>query len=59
MPKSIRIPGGKAIATRYAVFREELPATCKRVHLTIDELTFNDYLAQVEDWLQVNPRVAG
>ena len=57
MPKSIRIPGGKAMATRYGVFRDELPATCERIHLSIDELTFNDYLAQVEDWLKVNPRV--
>jgi len=56
-PKSIRIPGGKAMATRYSVFREELPATCQEIHLSIDELTFNDYLAQVEDWLEVNPRV--
>jgi hypothetical protein len=53
-PKSVRIPGGKAMAARYKIFRQELPKTCKRAHLSVDELTFNDYVAEVEDWLEVN-----
>jgi hypothetical protein len=53
-PKSIRIPGGSAITSRYQGFREELPSMCEQVDLRIDELTFNDYVAQVEDWLEVN-----
>jgi len=56
-PKSVRIPGGNAIATRYVIFRQELPSTCKKIHLSIDELTFSDYVAQVEDWLEINPYV--
>ena len=55
--KSVRIPGGKAMAARYTIFRQELPAMCRRVHLSVNELTFSDYVAQVEDWLGVNPRV--
>jgi hypothetical protein len=58
MPKAIRIPGGKIMAERYAVFRKELPATCKRIHLSIDELTFNDYLSQIEEWLKGAPAPA-
>jgi hypothetical protein len=57
VPKSLRIPGGKTIAARYAIFREELPAMCERNGLSLHSLTFNDYVAQVEDWLKVNPHV--
>jgi hypothetical protein len=53
-PKSIRIPGGRAIGLRYFAFREELPSLCENVHLSVDELTFKDYLAQVEEWLTRN-----
>jgi hypothetical protein len=53
-PKAVRIPGGKAMAAHYKIFRQELPKTCKRAHLSVDELTFNDYVAEVEDWLEVN-----
>ena len=55
MPKGIRIPGGKIVAARYKAFRKELPATCEKAHLNIDELTFNDYVAQVEEWLKNSP----
>ena len=54
-PKSIQIPGGRAIAVRYRAFRRELPSLCKAVDLTIDELTFKDYLSQVEEWLKDAP----
>ena len=57
-PQSIRIPGGGAIATRYALFRAELPAMCDELHLDPHELTFNDYVVQVEEWLKLNARVA-
>jgi hypothetical protein len=53
-PKSILIPGGRAIGLRYLAFREELPSLCENVHLSVDELTFKDYLAQVEEWLTRN-----
>jgi hypothetical protein len=56
--RSIRIPGGKTVGDRYAIFRRELPAMCESYSLRIDELTFNDYVAQMEDWLTLNPHVA-
>jgi hypothetical protein len=56
-PKSIRTPGGRAIGSRYTLFRRELPSLCKKVHLNVDELTFKDYLAQVEEWLSKNAHV--
>jgi hypothetical protein len=56
-PKSIRIPGGKAIALRYITFRQELPSLSEKVQMSVDELTFNDYVAQVEEWLKGNAYV--
>lgn len=53
-PTSIKIPGGAAIAKRYELFRAELPNMCDRLQLKIDELTFTDYVVQVEEWLTVN-----
>lgn len=41
-PKSIRIPGGSTIVSRYLAFRQELPSLCKKVHLGVGELTFKD-----------------
>jgi hypothetical protein len=55
MPKAIRIPGGKTMAARYTAFRKELPAMCEKTYLSIGELTFNDYVAQVEEWLKNAP----
>jgi hypothetical protein len=56
--RSIRMPGGKTVAERYAIFRRELPAMCETYSLRVEELTFNDYVAQLEDWLAANPHVA-
>lgn len=56
---SIQIPGGATIAHRYATFRQELPAMCERLQLRADELTFSDYVLQVEEWLKVNAQTAG
>jgi hypothetical protein len=56
--RSVRIPGGKTVADRYAIFRRELPAMCETYSLRVEELTFNDYVAQMEDWLMANPHVA-
>jgi hypothetical protein len=55
-PRSIRTPGGAAVAYRYSVFRKELPVSSAKLHIPVDELTFVDYVAQVEDWLTLNPR---
>ena len=57
-PRTVKIPGGAAIARRYRTFREELPAACERLQLRVDELTFSDYVVQVEEWLQLNAHSA-
>lgn len=51
---SVRIPGGRAIAIRYIFFRDELPNLCEKTNLKADDLTFSDYLLQVEEWLTLN-----
>jgi hypothetical protein len=56
-PKAIMIPGGAAIARRYELFRAELPRMCDRLQLRVDELTFNNYVVQVEEWLKLNSQV--
>lgn len=53
-PSSLQIPGGAAIASRYASFRDDLPDTCARLRLQAHELTFNEYVLQVEEWLKAN-----
>ncbi len=57
-PKSVRIPGGSAIGLRYLGFRKDLPSLCRKVDLRVDELTFKDYRAQVEEWLKNAPAPA-
>ncbi|HXA15401.1 MAG TPA: hypothetical protein VN380_00295 [Thermoanaerobaculia bacterium] len=57
-PKAVRIPGGRTMSARYDAFRRHLPSLCKKVHLSIEELTFNDYIAQVEEWLKSAPAPA-
>jgi hypothetical protein len=59
VPHSVKIPGGAVIARRYATFLEELPTACERLQLNPQELTFNDFVLQVEEWLKVNARTAG
>jgi hypothetical protein len=52
--KAVKIPGGAAIAKRYEVFRSELPATSAKLGVEVDELTFNGYVVQVEEWLKAS-----
>jgi hypothetical protein len=56
-PDSITIPGGALIANRYEVFRRDLPAMCEKLRLNVEELTFNNYVVQVEEWLKLNAQV--
>ena len=58
-PKSIKIPGGGIIVERYRLFQRELPTMCARLHLNENELTFNNYVVQVEEWLKLNAQVPG
>lgn len=53
-PKSVKTPGGSVISSRYEIFRAELPAMCTKLHLRVDELTFNNYVVEVEQWLNLN-----
>lgn len=45
------IPGAKAMQSKYASFRKELPSICERVDLDIVSLTFADFMHLVGDWL--------
>jgi hypothetical protein len=56
-PSSIRIPGGRAIAARYEIFREELPRLCAKTNLKPEDLTFSDYILQVEQWLKLDGQI--
>ncbi|PYQ27469.1 MAG: hypothetical protein DMF56_20145 [Acidobacteria bacterium] len=56
---SVKIPSGTVIARRYATFKQELPTACERLQLNPQELTFNDYVLQVEEWLKVTARTSG
>lgn len=58
-PKTVKIPGGVVIAKRYELFRRELPLMCERLKLDEAELTFSEYVLQVEEWLKLNVDVAG
>jgi hypothetical protein len=56
---SVKIPGGTAISRRYRTFRDELSAACESLQLRAEELTFSDYVVQVEEWLKLNTRTVG
>lgn len=53
-PKMVKVPSGTTIARRYEHFRNVLPETCTRFGLIAEELTFNEYVLQVEEWLKSN-----
>lgn len=53
-PKTEKMLGGAVIAARYKIFCEELPASCAAIHLREDDLTFNNYVTLVEEWLKAN-----
>lgn len=57
-PSFLLLPGGSAISSRYQRFRAALPTSCEQLNLRSDELTFNDYVVQVEQWLKLNAYVA-
>lgn len=57
MRSFFRIPGGRAIATRYEIFRDALPTLCAKTNLKVEDLTFSDYLLQVEEWLNLDAQV--
>ena len=56
VPWSAQLPGGAAIVSRYEGFRAELPTLCATAKRADDELTFLDFVATTETWLEENPR---
>jgi hypothetical protein len=56
-PKSVKMPAGTLVAQRYEQFRNELPEMCKRNRLLAHELTFNEYVLLVEEWLDQQARL--
>lgn len=52
----MRIPAASVISGRYQSFLSELPTMCDQVHHRPDELTFNDYVTHVEEWLRLNQK---
>ena len=52
--KRTTIPGGEAIANRFAQFQQELPAICQELHKHVKELTFIEYKDVVAAWLRQN-----
>jgi hypothetical protein len=49
------IPGAKAMESRYADFRTDLPGICVRFELDMLALTFDDFLFVVGAWLTPMP----
>lgn len=58
-PKPLRVPSGRTIAARYKTFRVDLPVMCEANNSHPDELTFNDYLLHLEEWLTANAHIPG
>jgi hypothetical protein len=49
------LPGGMEIYRRFQLFEQDLPALCQKFRLERSELTFNDSVSIIADWLQDNP----
>jgi hypothetical protein len=47
------IPGGKVIAGEFEVFMSNLPKVCKDRMLSVDELTYADFLTLATEWVSV------
>ena len=46
------LPGGKAIAGRFAAFTADLPGLAAALRLTVEELTFGNYVTMASEWLR-------
>jgi hypothetical protein len=51
-PSNLIIPGGAKIYQRYVVFSAGLPALCRELGQTKENLTFRDYTGFVSTWLK-------
>lgn len=50
----VMMPGGSAMARRFALFQDDLPLLCQRLRLDRTELIFNDYTTLIAAWLREN-----
>jgi hypothetical protein len=50
----VLMPGGSAMARRFALFQDDLPLLCQRLRLERNELIFNDYTTLIAAWLTQN-----
>lgn len=50
----VLMPGGSAMARRFALFQDDLPLLCQRLRLERNELIFNDYTTLIAAWLSEN-----
>jgi hypothetical protein len=55
MSERLTIPGGSEILRRYRLFTSDLPNLCKKLKLTVDEMSFSDFTSIVYVWLDQNP----
>jgi hypothetical protein len=46
------LPGGKAVAERFAAFTADLPGLTAALRLTVEELTFGNYVTMASEWLR-------
>lgn len=56
-PKAIRIPSAATITTRYRSFQDELPDACAKLRWSADDLTFNNFVVLVEEWLKAHAEI--
>lgn len=49
--KRKNIPGAAEIIRRFKLFKKDLPAMCKEASISVKELTFNDYMQFISQWL--------
>jgi hypothetical protein len=50
----VLMPGGSAMARRFALFQDDLPLLCQRLRLERHDLIFNDYTTLIAAWLSQN-----
>jgi len=52
--RSAILPGGMEIYRRYQLFEQKLPALCVELNVQRNELTFNDSVWIISNWLRDN-----
>lgn len=54
-PRSVIIPSGAEILSRFRTFKRALPSICARLHWDSKRLRFLDYAYAVASWISANP----